>query len=274
MTILDVPGARLYYETHGSGPLFVMIPGASGTADPFRAVAGHLAAQYTVARYDRRGFSRSRLDGPPDDDRRLGTDADDVRRLIEHLGDGPATVFGTSSGAVVALEVLARHPAAVRTLIAFEPCAVRQLPEGRQWLDFFGEIYDLYRNAGAGPALARFREQAFAAYDRPVMAHATERHIAEHGDANTVLWFEHELRQYPAANLDIDALTAHADRMLLAVGRESRGYPCYEVTWELGRKLGRDVAELPGGHLGCMTHSVEFATQLVRALAPDRTPSR
>jgi hypothetical protein len=104
--------------------------------------------------------------------------------------------------------------------------------------------------------------------------HATERHIAEHGDANTVLWFEHELRQYPAANLDIDALTAHADRILPAVGRESRGYPCYEVTWELGRKLGRDGAELPGGHLGCMTHSVEFATRLVRALAPDRTPSR
>src|SRR4051812_11714694 len=110
MTFLDVPGARLHYETDGTGPLIVMVPGASGAADPFRAVAGHLAARHTVALYDRRGFSRSRLDGPQDHDRRLQTDADDVRRLIEHLGVEPATVFGASSGAVVALEVLARHP--------------------------------------------------------------------------------------------------------------------------------------------------------------------
>lgn len=31
MSILDVPGARLYYETHGSGPLMIMIPGALAT---------------------------------------------------------------------------------------------------------------------------------------------------------------------------------------------------------------------------------------------------
>jgi hypothetical protein len=30
----------------------------------------------------------------------LETDADDTRRLIEHLAAEPATVFGTSSGAV------------------------------------------------------------------------------------------------------------------------------------------------------------------------------
>ena len=36
MSILDVPGARLYYETHGSGPLLLMVPGAAGQADPFK----------------------------------------------------------------------------------------------------------------------------------------------------------------------------------------------------------------------------------------------
>jgi pimeloyl-ACP methyl ester carboxylesterase len=274
MTILDVPGARLHYETHGSGPLIVMIPGASGTGDPFRQVAGHLAAHHTVVLYDRRGFSRSRLNGAQDYDRRLRTDADDVRRLIEHLGAGPATVFGGSSGAVVALEVLTRHPDTVGALVAFEPCAVRQLPEGQQWLDFFGQVYQLYRDSGVRPALDLFRERAFAASDRPVMARATERAIAEHGDANAVYWFEHELRQYPAVDLDIDALTEHAGRILLAVGRESYGYPCCEVNRELSRTVGRDMVELPGGHLGCVTHPAEFAIQLERALAADRSPSR
>ena len=59
MSILEVPGARLYYETHGSGPLMLMVPGANGEADIFKMVREHLAAHYTVVTYDRRGFSRS-----------------------------------------------------------------------------------------------------------------------------------------------------------------------------------------------------------------------
>jgi len=83
MSILEVGGARLYYETHGSGPLLIMVPGASGTADIFKGVAEHLGAYYTVVTYDRRGFSRSHLDGPQDFDHRLATDADDLRRTLE-----------------------------------------------------------------------------------------------------------------------------------------------------------------------------------------------
>jgi hypothetical protein len=82
-SILKVPGARLYYETHGSGPVMLMVPGAPGTADIFKMVAEHLSEYYTVVTYDRRGFSRSQLDGPQDYSHRLETDADDVRRLIE-----------------------------------------------------------------------------------------------------------------------------------------------------------------------------------------------
>ena len=43
MSALDVPGAQLYYETHGNGPLFVIVPGASGVSDSFRKVATYLA---------------------------------------------------------------------------------------------------------------------------------------------------------------------------------------------------------------------------------------
>lgn len=260
MTFLDVPGARLYYETHGSGPLLVMIPGASGAADGFRMVTEHLSAHYTVLIYDRRGFSRSELDGPQDYDRRLATDADDVRRLIEHAGDGPGIVFGASSGGIIALEVLTRHPAVVRTLVPFEPPAVRQLPDGQKWVDFFAGIYDLYRQSGTEPALGEFREHAFAESDRRVMARAPRN------DANATYWFEHELRQYPPVDLDLAALAAHAHRIVLAVGRESQGYPCREVNVELGKKLGREVIELPGGHVGCIAHPADFAREFRQAL--------
>lgn len=262
--ILEVPGARLYYETHGSGPVVLMVPGASGTADSFRRVTEHLAAHYTVVIYDRRGFSRSRLDGPQDYDHRLESDADDVRRLIEHLSERPAIVFGSSSGGLVALKVLTRHPAVVNTLVPHEPPAMKQLPDGQKWIDFFFEVYDLYRKSGIEPALKKFREQAFAESDRQVMARAPKN---EYTLANATYWFDHELRQYPAVELDLDALKAHADRIVLLAGRESRGHPTYEVNVALAKKLGRELIELPGGHVGFLSQPAEFAREFLQALA-------
>jgi acetyltransferase/esterase len=208
----------------------------------------------------------SRLDGPQDFDRRLTSDTDDVRRLIEHLGDGPATVFGASSGAIVGLEVLTRHPSVVRTLVPFEPPAVRLLRDGQRWVDFFSSVYDLYRQSGIEPALHRFREEAFAEPDRLAMAQAMERGESEQVLRNTRYWFEHELRRYPTVALALDILAMHADRLVLAAGRESRGYPSYEVIVELASRLGQRVIELPGGHVGCMTHPAQFAVELVQAL--------
>jgi len=272
-SILEVPGARLYYETHGSGPVMLMVPGATGSAYSFQRVTEHLAAHYTVVTYDRRGFSRSPLDGPQDYDRRLETDADDVRRLIEHLSDEPATVFGSSSGGIIVLEVLANHPSVVRTLVPHEPAAVRQLPDGQKWVDFFFKVYDLYRQSGIEPALSKFREQTFAESDRQVMAHGPrgiDPNIGKYVRANAAYWFEHELRQYPAVDLDLDALKVHADRIVPMAGRESRGYPTYEVNIELAKRLGRDLVELPGGHIGYVTQPAEFAREFVQALARTR----
>src|SRR5262249_44772468 len=146
-SMLEVPGARLYYETHGSGPVMLMVPGATGSAYSFQRVTEHLAAHYTVVTYDRRGFSRSQLNGPQDYSHRLETDAADVRRLLEHVSDEPATVFGSSSGGIIVLELLIRHPSVVRTLVPHEPAAVKQLPDGQKWVDFFFEVYDLYRQS-------------------------------------------------------------------------------------------------------------------------------
>jgi pimeloyl-ACP methyl ester carboxylesterase len=95
MSVLEAPGARLYYEVCGEGPLLVVEPAAKGEAYIYRDVADKLSTRYQVATYDRRGFSRSKLDGAQDYDRRLGTDANDVRRLIKRLSDERATVSAT-----------------------------------------------------------------------------------------------------------------------------------------------------------------------------------
>jgi pimeloyl-ACP methyl ester carboxylesterase len=273
VSVLEVPGARLYYETRGNGPLLVMIPGANGDARVFTGVADYLQEHYTVVTYDRRGFSRSPLVGAQDYDRRVEIDADDVHRLIEHLDgttlDGAAAaVFGTSSGAVVALTVLARHPRAVRSLVAYEPATVSLLPNGLSWMDLLEYLYELYRRRGVVPARDSFAEHILTPGDRAYLAHMPDPD--EHLHANATYWFERELRQYPAATLDLDTLTPHAERIVLLAGRDSRGYPAYEVTVELSRMLGRELVETPGGHIAAGTHPIELGRTLHHALSAYR----
>jgi len=266
MSLLEVPGARLHYEVRGDGPVVVMVPGSNGTGEAFKGLAEHLAPHYRVVVYDRRGFSRSQLEGPQDYDHRLATDADDLRRLAEHVSGELSIILGVSSGAIIALEALARHPSAARVVVPYEPPAVRQLPDGQKWLDFFSELYDLYRRSGIPDALRMFAERCFAETDRQVLAQLRQRGDSKQMAANARYWFEHELRQYPPVDLDIDALRARARQIIPMAGRMSHGYPSYEVTAVLAKKLGRDLTEMPGGHLGSVAHPAEFAQELIPVL--------
>src|SRR5262249_57935383 len=152
----------------------------------------------------------------------------------------------------------------VRRWFMWGPPAVGLKAQGQKWIDVVSEVYNLYRQPGIESALKKFREHAFAEVDRQAMARAPKN---EYTLANATYWFEHELRQYPAVELDLDALKAPADRIVLVVGQESRGYPCYEVNVELGKKLGREVIELPGGHVGYVSQGAEFVREFMQALA-------
>lgn len=262
MSILKVPGARLYYESVGSGPALLMIPGGNGTAHIFRPIAQLLADRFTVITYDRRGFARSELDGTQDYGRRLEVDADDALKVIELVAGARATVFGPSSGAVVSLQAITQGPDLVDKLIAFEPPALTELAGGRQMLNFFDEVYALYKKMGIRPALELFNRQMFPPETIEHFARLRDPSLPGVGAA-IEYWFEHELRQYCAVDLDIDALKTSADRIAIAAGQGSRGYPLHELSASLATKLGLTLTELPGAHTGYATSAVEFATALL-----------
>lgn len=266
MSVLEAPGARLYYELRGAGPLLVLVPGASGEADSYRNLADELSAPYQVVTYDRRGFSRSQLLGAQDYDQRLATDADDVRRLIKHLGREPAIVIGNSSGALVALEVLIRHPDVLHTVVAHEPPAVALLPDGEAWVAFFEAAYDTYRRSGIHPALAQFGDGIAAGPERAAMARARDPNYSPQVAANILYWFERELRQYTRTEVDLEALAVHADRVVLAGGRDSTKQITYQPNTVLAATIGKTIVDLPGGHVGLITHPPEFARALLDVL--------
>ncbi|BCB91182.1 hypothetical protein Psuf_084950 [Phytohabitans suffuscus] len=97
---LAVPGATLHYEVRGAGPVLLLICGGVYDAAAFGPLAGELADRYTVVTYDRRGNSRSPLDGAPGP-QSIEEHGDDAYRLLVAAGATeaePAYVFGNSSG--------------------------------------------------------------------------------------------------------------------------------------------------------------------------------
>src|SRR5580658_3685185 len=105
-----------------------MLVGHPMDAMGFAAIAPILAENFTVVTYDPRGFGRSTID-----DRHQDAEpdllADDVRRVMEAVGVVPASVFGSSGGAVTGLALVALFPGHVRTLVAHEPPLAVLLPE-------------------------------------------------------------------------------------------------------------------------------------------------
>jgi pimeloyl-ACP methyl ester carboxylesterase len=120
---------ELAYRSAGEGPPLLLVHGGGediGLLTP--QAEAFAAAGYRVIWYDRRGTGASTRDGWPDGG--VAVHADDAAALLRALDAVPATVLGFSSGAVVALELAARHLEVVTEVVAWEPPALGVLPDG------------------------------------------------------------------------------------------------------------------------------------------------
>jgi len=122
-----VNGTTLYAEVRGAGPAILLIPGGAEDAEGWRPVAELLSGR-TVVTYDRRGTLRSDRDAWPGGG--SAQHADDAEGLLRALGLRDVTVFGGSSGGIVAVQLALRHPALVRRALVHEPGYLRCVPGG------------------------------------------------------------------------------------------------------------------------------------------------
>ena len=104
-----------------------MVIGQPMTSAPFGPMADLLATDHTVVTYDPHGVGQSTVDDPSLDVT-PEVQADDLARLVDAVGGGPADVFATSGGAIAGLAFAVGHPEKVRTLIAHEPPVVEYFP--------------------------------------------------------------------------------------------------------------------------------------------------
>jgi 3-oxoadipate enol-lactonase len=103
----------------GGGPPLLLLNGGLMSLRAWDALAAPLETSFTVIRCDLRG----QLLTPGPAPATLDGHADDVARLIAHLGFDSVHVAGTSFGALVGTTLAARHPALVRSLVAMNATA-------------------------------------------------------------------------------------------------------------------------------------------------------
>jgi pimeloyl-ACP methyl ester carboxylesterase len=267
---LAVPGANLYYEVRGSGPVLLMMPGGPADAGNFRHIAEQLAADYTVVTYDPRGLSHSTLDGPVRDERIVEIFADDVHRLLTATAKEPAFVFASSGGAVIGLELAARHPEQVRTLVSHEPPVPALMADPARERAAMAEIVETYRTAGIGPAMQKFMVQT-RIRSGPLPSPPGEptpemREGMAQMKRNMDFWLGHYFLPLAAYEPDFNALKAGPTRIVPGVGEESRGELAHDGGLRLAERLGTEAVVFPGAHGGFDSHAPEFAVKLREVL--------
>jgi pimeloyl-ACP methyl ester carboxylesterase len=254
----------IYHESRGEGPLLLLIPGGNGDAGPYGLLQRLLSDRFTVVAYDRRGFSRSELRGPLEN--RFDQDIADAVALIDELGGGgPAHVFGSSSGAILGLHLLIRHPAKVASLVAHEPPLIDLLPDAAEWAAFFDDVHATGRREGARAAMAQFGARIGQWTQGPPVGVQLPPEVTEmlrRMDANLEFFLDNELRDYVHQTPDRAELTAQRDKVTLAGGRESREFVPYRPNLILAEWLGLRVHDYPGDHIGYVTQPAEFAASL------------
>jgi clorobiocin biosynthesis protein CloN7 len=243
-----------------------MLIGHPMDSSGFAAIAPVLAGDHTLVTYDPRGFGRSTID---DRDQDADPDllADDVRRVLEAVGGGPAAVLGSSGGAVTGLALVARYPDHVHTVVAHEPPVAVLLPEDEMAPARIRDIYDTYRDGNMGAAWQKFFD--FAGLEMPPQG--GEGVAASPPDAQMVAtserFFGHGLLPIALYEPDFTALRDAPTRVVVAGGTTSRGELAQRTAAALAQRLGTPLVEFPGGHGGFASDAEDFAAVLRRTLA-------
>jgi pimeloyl-ACP methyl ester carboxylesterase len=272
---LKVDGAELYYEVRGSGPVLLLICGGVYDAAGYAGLAGQLADRYTVVTYDRRGNSRSPLDGPPEL-QHIEVHGDDAHRVLNAVGE-PAYVFGNSSGAIIGMELAARHPEQVLALVVHEPPLFELLPDRAYWRTVIQEIEETFAKEGPGAAgqilTTAFEKSGGGADDEdriPGGAEAPQELDAEtmammaRFEQNFGFFIGYEVPSFAKYVPDLAAL----QRVVVAIGDATKqGEPQYQGALVLAERLGTEPVVFPGDHGGFGTEAEPFARRLSELLS-------
>jgi pimeloyl-ACP methyl ester carboxylesterase len=246
----------LYHEVRGDGPAVLLIPGATGDAGHFTRAAERLADEFTVITYDRRGNSRSTVNAETPRTATVAAQADDAAALIRACGYSQAVVFGTSGGAIVALELLARHPGVVQGAIIHEPPLIALVPPP-DGPDSLAPIFEL---AQTDPPAAL---EAFVKLNSSDAAwEALEPATRQRMLANAVNLFQREIPEFVSYQPDQKVLRSLAMPVILMRSVDGPSFGNVVQEWLHDAGLGVSGGTLTGHHSPYLDMPEVFAEEL------------
>ncbi|MER7676661.1 alpha/beta hydrolase [Streptomyces sp. NPDC096934] len=258
-----MPDRRSRHDVRGSGPVLLVLPGGAGHPMGLEGATERLAERFTVVTFDPLGLSAGPLDAPVGEQRveEWGDGAHDLLDAL--LPDGEsAYVFGSSSGGIVALDLLARHPRRLRHVIAHEPPSLAVLPDAAEQRAMIAEVAETGRTRGLGAAMSRLQAG--------LLGHTWEGPPtpvpAVDPDTPMGVFLTRVLGPFTGHRPDLPALKSRAARLTLGAGHDSRGQLPHRTAVLLAELSGGGFAEFPGGHLGVVEHPVAFADRLAGLL--------
>jgi pimeloyl-ACP methyl ester carboxylesterase len=241
------------YHVSGKGPPLVLVPGLAGGCSLLGPMARLLARRFRVVTYQLRGeddcFALRQRFG-------LGDLARDLRELLDFLCLERPTVFGVSFGGVVGLELAARNPHRMGSLVVqgvgarFERTLLQRvagavlarfpLPTDNPFVNqFFNLLFG--GKPEPGPLVEFVTNQCWTT-DQSVMAHRFQ--LVDEFDITERL-----------RNIAIPTLILAGERDVLVSPRSLE---------QLRAGIdGASLVRLPGvGHLGFVTHSGRVADEV------------
>lgn len=268
--VVQADGTELYFERRGGGPALMLIVGGGGDCGYFRWLADALADEYTVLTYDRRGNSRSKLNGPP---RPLvmAEQSADALAVLRANGFDSAMIFGNSGGGSVALDLAAYHPGSVEAVVCHEPPIPTVLADGADYLAAFDEIDRLLAEQGWEAAFTHFQvtianapPSVLAMLFDPAghLPPGAERERMVRTSQNWEFLIRYEVRPFIDYRPDLDRIAANGVRISLAHGAATDHTGAVLMSATAAEHLGGDSVEFPGGHTGPLEVPEEFATTL------------
>ena len=220
--IAHVNGTELYYEVAGAGHPFTLIHGLLLDRRSWDDEFDVFAQQYTVLRYDLRGWG----DSAQEEAEPSFSPRQDLLSLLQYLNIEKTYLLGLSGGGTLALDFTLAHPDKVDALILVSSDPSGYAPPMSDAIQTFaGQYYGALRQkdiAGAAEATVRFWTDGPRRAPEQVDAQARERittmskqHIERHGD-----FMAHEQHMIPLDPPAINRLAEVKVPTLIVVGDE------------------------------------------------------
>ena len=154
-TVISKDGTTIAFDQIGKGPTVILVDSALADRSICAKLAKLLATEFTVINYDRRGRGESSDTQPY----AVQREVEDIEALIDIAG-GSAFIFGSSSGAVLALEAASKIPAKVKKQALYEPPFIVDNSRPPMPADFVEQVKELLASDKRSDALRLFFSKA------------------------------------------------------------------------------------------------------------------